>query len=160
MSKQSSSGGMNSLLGVGSRYEGTGHVEGTLRVDGLYQGGLDIDEVLVIGKTGEFVGDIRARDVVVSGRLRGTVQATGTVEFQRGCHFEGEVRTRTLVVEEGVFFQGNCRMDDGAGSTAELAAAERGSAAESRTLLDALPSPAPVAVSGAETPSPNGDPRR
>ena len=32
------------------------------------------------------------------------------VELQKGCRFEGDVETPIFVVEEGVFFQGNCRM--------------------------------------------------
>ncbi len=110
----SSSGAVNSLIGQGSRFEGTTRIEGTLRVDGMYQGAVEVGETLVVGKPGEFSGEVKARDVVVCGTLRGTIEATGVVELQRGCRFEGDVRTRTLIVEEGVFFQGSCQMDDAA----------------------------------------------
>jgi cytoskeletal protein CcmA (bactofilin family) len=111
MSRQQSSG-VSSLLGQGSRWEGAVRVVGTLRLDGSCEGTLDVGGMLVIGKTGEFAGEIRARDVVVCGRVRGTILATETVELQKGCHFEGDVHTRTFVVEAGVFFQGTCSMED------------------------------------------------
>jgi cytoskeletal protein CcmA (bactofilin family) len=110
--KRSSNGGINSLVGQGSRFEGVARVEGTLRVDGSWEGSLEVGDTLVIGKTGDFTGDIRARNVVVCGRVSGMITASESVELQRGCRFEGDVQTRTFVVEDGVFFQGNCRMSD------------------------------------------------
>jgi cytoskeletal protein CcmA (bactofilin family) len=111
-SKQPSNGGVNTLLGQGSSFEGLARVQGTVRVDGLFQGILEAGDAVMIGKSGELQGDVRARDVVVSGKLRGTISAKETVELQRGCHLEGDVHTRTLIIEEGVYFQGNCRMDE------------------------------------------------
>ena len=113
MHRQQAQGCVDSVLAQGSRFEGTAVVEGTLRVDGRYEGTLEAVEAVVIGKSGEFGGDIHARDVVICGSARGRITATGSVELQRGSRFEGDLQTRTLIVEEGVFFQGNCRMDDG-----------------------------------------------
>jgi cytoskeletal protein CcmA (bactofilin family) len=110
--KGRANGGINSLLGQGSRFEGTAKVEGTARVDGLWEGSLEVSDTLVVGKTGELTGDVRARHVVVSGRVVGTITATECVELQRGCRLEGDVRTRTFVVEDGVFFEGSCRMSE------------------------------------------------
>jgi cytoskeletal protein CcmA (bactofilin family) len=137
--KRQSNGGINSLLGQGSRFEGTARVEGTLRVDGVWDGALEVADTLVIGKTGEFTGEIRARNVVVCGRVNGTITATETVELQRGCRFEGDVRTRTFVVEDGVFFQGNCRMaEEGAeaGREEERASPEEDLLAPRASALD------------------------
>lgn len=108
------SDGPHSLLGQDSRWQGSAQVQGTLRVDGAFEGTLEVSKTLVIGKSGNLSGEIRARDVVVGGRVQGTIMATESVELQKGCHFEGDLRTRTFVVEAGVFFQGNCRMQDAA----------------------------------------------
>jgi cytoskeletal protein CcmA (bactofilin family) len=126
--KLHSTSAMQSVLGEGSRFDGTGRVAGMLRVDGSWEGALDVAETLVVGKTGVVSGDVRARNVVVCGRVIGTITATESVELQKGCRLEGDIQTRTFVVEEGVFFQGHCRMG------------EEG-AAEVESLLPPLPGP-------------------
>ena len=75
---------------------------------------MDVGEALVIGAAGSFTGEIRAHTVVVRGTVRGTILAAHSVELQRGARVEGDVHTRVLVVEEGVFFQGHCRMEEAA----------------------------------------------
>jgi cytoskeletal protein CcmA (bactofilin family) len=150
MAKQQQSSGITSLLGQGSSFEGAARLEGTLRVDGTYDGSVEVGETLVIGKPGAFRGDVQARDVIVCGRLQGTITASGSVELQAGCRFEGDLRTRTLIVEEGVFFQGNCRMDDG--EQGGHAGAEReGTAAEQKERRPERLEPAGVGLSS------NGD---
>jgi cytoskeletal protein CcmA (bactofilin family) len=119
--KLHSNSSMQSVLGEGSRFEGTARVAGLLRVDGTWEGSLDVGDTLVIGKTGEVAGDIRAKNVVVCGRVHGTITAAESVELQKGCRVEGDIHTRTFVVEEGVFFQGNCRMSEGAALESEAA---------------------------------------
>ncbi len=127
--KLHSNSGMQSVLGEGSRFEGTARVGGMLRVDGSWEGSLEVGETLVVGKTGVVSGDVRARSVVVCGRVNGTITATESVELQKGCRLEGDIHTRTFVVEEGVFFQGNCRMS------------EEGTTPDSENVLPPLPSP-------------------
>lgn len=108
--KHNSNSGMQSVLGEGSRVEGTSRIAGMLRVDGAWDGSIEVGETLVVGKTGEVSGDIRAKNVIVCGRVQGTISASDSVELQKGCRLEGDIHTRTFVVEEGVFFQGHCRM--------------------------------------------------
>ncbi len=103
--------GLNSLLGAGVECEGTARVEGTLRLDGAFHGSLEVGETLVIGPTGAFDGRARAREVVISGSFKGEVLGTEQVELQKGARMEGDVLTRSFVIEPGVFFQGNCRME-------------------------------------------------
>lgn len=103
--------GLNSLLGVGVDCEGSARVEGTLRLDGTFRGELEVGETLIIGQTGSFSGKASAREVVIGGRFQGEVLGTEQVELQKGARLEGDVLTRSFVVEPGVFFEGNCRME-------------------------------------------------
>jgi cytoskeletal protein CcmA (bactofilin family) len=155
------SNGINSLLGEGSSYEGTARVGGAVRVDGNWKGSVEVTETLVVGRTGVFTGDVHARDVIVCGRLVGTISATGSVELQKGCRFEGDVETPIFVVEEGVFFQGNCRMpreaETGyAESAAGAAAAVRtGDATISRAQARSEPALRDSAASAGNGPPPS-----
>ena len=111
MGKKSTSTGLDSLLGVGVDCEGNASVEGTLRLDGSYRGRLSVGETLIIGSTGSFEGRAVAKEVVVAGTFKGEVLGTERVELQKGARLEGDVLTRSFVVEPGVFFEGNCRME-------------------------------------------------
>jgi cytoskeletal protein CcmA (bactofilin family) len=127
------SNGINSLLGEGSSFEGTARVGGAVRVDGHWKGSVEVADTFVVGRTGVFDGQVHARDVIVSGRLMGKIHATGSVELQKGCRFEGDVETPIFVVEEGVFFQGNCRMPPEIAEAAEAASSDGPGDSISRT---------------------------
>jgi cytoskeletal protein CcmA (bactofilin family) len=86
-------------------------VEGTLRLDGAFHGTLEVGDTLIIGQGGSLTGRARARQVVISGRFEGEVLGTERVELQKGARMEGDVLTRSFVIEPGVWFQGNCRME-------------------------------------------------
>jgi cytoskeletal protein CcmA (bactofilin family) len=105
------SNGLNSLLGGGVECEGTARVEGTLRLDGAFRGNLEVGETLIIGSTGSFTGTACGRQVVIGGTFKGEVLGTELVELQKGARLDGDVLTRSFVVEPGVWFQGSCRME-------------------------------------------------
>jgi cytoskeletal protein CcmA (bactofilin family) len=111
MAKREVTTNLSSLLGAGVDCEGTARVEGTLRLDGTFRGNLEVGETLIIGPTGSFTGTACAREVVISGRFVGEVLGTEQVELQQGARLEGDVLTRQYIIEPGVYFQGNCRME-------------------------------------------------
>ncbi len=55
---------------------------------------------------------IVAVNAAIGGRMYGNVFASGKIELQRGSQLLGDIRTRGLVIEDGVVFQGNCQMGD------------------------------------------------
>jgi len=40
----------------------------------------------------------------------GNIEADDKLELQSGSRLEGDIRTKRLVIDEGVFFEGNCSM--------------------------------------------------
>lgn len=125
MTKKNHVNGLNSLLGAGVECEGTARVEGTLRLDGAFQGTLEVGDILIIGPTGTFTGRAHAREVVIAGAFQGEVLGTEQVELQKGARLEGDVLTRSFVIEPGVYFQGNCRMEFKESDAARLRGADR-----------------------------------
>ena len=109
--REGHSNGLDSLLGAGVDCQGTARVEGTLRLDGAFQGTLEVGDTLIIGQSGSFTGRARGRQVVVIGKVEGEVIGTERVELQKGARMDGDVLTRSFVIEPGVWFQGQCRME-------------------------------------------------
>lgn len=109
--REGHSNGLDSLLGAGVDCQGTARVAGTLRLDGAFQGTLEVGDTLIIGQSGSFTGRARGRQVVVIGKFEGEVIGTERVELQKGARMDGDVLTRSFVIEPGVWFQGQCRME-------------------------------------------------
>jgi cytoskeletal protein CcmA (bactofilin family) len=105
-------GKMNSIIGKGCKVNGTIDVQdGTLRIDGDFEGNVNCPGgTLVIGKGGKVQADIKVQSAVVGGTVNGNIDAKEKIELQAGSRLEGDIKTRRLVIDEGVFFEGSCKM--------------------------------------------------
>lgn len=106
------SAGVNTIIGEGTVLKGDVKVEGSIQVDGEFEGTIDAADTLVVGETGKVEGDATVANAVIGGKMYGNVFASGKIELQRGSQLLGDIKTRGLVIEDGVVFQGNCQMGD------------------------------------------------
>jgi cytoskeletal protein CcmA (bactofilin family) len=104
--------GVNTIIGEGTTLKGDVQVEGSIQVDGEFEGSIDATDTLVVGENGKVDGDATVANAVIGGRMYGNVFASGKIELQRGSQLLGDIKTRGLVIEDGVVFQGNCHMGD------------------------------------------------
>ncbi len=102
---------VNSIIGEGSEFKGEFKINGLLRIDGNFQGTIETDGKVLIGQTGCAVTDIKARLVVVGGSVRGNIFATERVIFLSTGVIRGNIITPSLIMEEGVKFEGNCTIN-------------------------------------------------
>jgi len=103
-------GSLNSILGQGCRVKGDIELQGTIRIDGKFEGQIKCPETLIIGKSGEVRADCTVKNAVIGGKLMGNIVASNKIELQTGSHVEGDIQTSRLVIDEGVFFEGTCKM--------------------------------------------------
>ncbi len=104
-------GKMNSIIGKGCKINGTVTIsEGTMRIDGEFEGNITCPDTLVIGKDGRVKAEIKVKSAVVGGTVVGNIEAKEKIELQAGSRLEGDIKTSRLVIDEGVFFEGNCKM--------------------------------------------------
>lgn len=99
-----------SILAQGCKFKGEVTASGTIRVEGELEGSINKPESLVIGKTGIIRGDVEVKNAIVGGKVYGNIIAENKIELQGGSHVEGDIKTRRLVIDEGVYFEGNCSM--------------------------------------------------
>jgi cytoskeletal protein CcmA (bactofilin family) len=102
--------GVNSILGEGSSFKGNVRIQGSMRVDGEFEGNLTVTESLIVGKSGTVKAEVEVGEAVVAGRVIGRIRATERVELQTGSRMEGDVFTQSFMIEDGVFFRGSCHM--------------------------------------------------
>jgi len=102
----------NTVIGVGSTLRGTLMVEGTLRVEGEFDGDLLNCDRLEVGPHGTVRVDVHVRDAYIEGQMHGSVQAEGRVVLLSGARVDGDLTCRRVVIEDGVHFTGRCLMVD------------------------------------------------
>ena len=102
---------LNTIVGQGTVLKGECSVKGTVRIDGVIDGSLKATGVAIMGKSGQVKGDLIVGNAIVGGVVEGSVMAEGRLELQSGARVEGDIKAKKLVVEEGVFFQGFCNME-------------------------------------------------
>lgn len=96
--------------GINLRGKLTG--SGGVRVEGAYEGEIELDGLLVIGQTGRVTcPQLRARHVIVAGALRGDILAE-KVEIRATGRVWGDVVTAAMSTEEGAFLRGQIRMEE------------------------------------------------
>ena len=98
---------VETVVGEGSRLEGTIVVEDGIRVDGLLTGKLEVGGSLRIGRSGEVAANIQCkRDVVVAGRVEGDLRCDGELRLEASAIVIGDVAAGVMVVEEGAVLKG------------------------------------------------------
>ena len=102
----------NTIIGLGSSLRGTLMVEGTLRVEGDFDGDLLNCERLEVGPHGCVRVDVHVREAYVEGQMHGSIQAEERVELLSGARMFGDLTCRRVVIEDGVHFTGRCLMAD------------------------------------------------
>jgi cytoskeletal protein CcmA (bactofilin family) len=101
---------INALLGKGSAFEGKLIFEGTVRIDGIFKGEIESSDNLVIGENASVKAEIRVNTILISGEVEGNIEAKTKVEIHAPGKMIGNIKTPSLIIEEGVIFEGSCRM--------------------------------------------------
>jgi len=79
--------------------------EGTVHIDGKFEGVILEADVISIGITGEVIGDIKANNLVVSGLLDGKIDCN-EVQILGTGKVIGQMRYNELIIEEDGKFEG------------------------------------------------------
>lgn len=108
--KQDSCGGrVDTVLAKDLRFKGFVETsEGSLRIDGYFEGEMYVGGDLIIGETGSVSGSVIAKNITIAGEVRGTIEARGKLELSPSAKVYADARMVFLVIEDGAIFQGQC----------------------------------------------------
>jgi len=103
---------VTSVLGPGVVWKGSLSGSGGIRIEGAFEGDIDLRGLLVVGETGRVTcNQIRAKTVIVAGAVRGDILAE-KVEVRSSGRVWGDVVTAAFATEEGAFLRGQIRMEE------------------------------------------------
>lgn len=104
--------GFYTMIGEGASFEGSVILPHAIRIDGAFKGKIDASEMLTIGNSGVVEADIKAKSIIIGGKLSGNILAAERIELESKASFIGDLQTRDLVINEGALFHGKCSMKE------------------------------------------------
>jgi len=99
-----------SVIGEDLTVEGNIISKGEVQLEGEVKGNVHCTS-LVIGDKALVEGGVVADDVIVRGRIIGSIRGH-RVTLQSSSHVEGDIFHQSLAIEQGAFFEGKSRRSD------------------------------------------------
>ncbi|MDR3725875.1 MAG: polymer-forming cytoskeletal protein [Terracidiphilus sp.] len=79
----------------------------SLFIDGKLEGSINLPgNRVTVGRNGQVVASITAREIVVLGKVRGNVTASDRVDIRADGALTGDVACARISIEDGAFFKG------------------------------------------------------
>lgn len=103
-------GSLYNALTHGSRIIGNIFAERDFRIDGEVRGDVQCNGKVVIGQTGSLNGKITCINAEIGGTVIGDIVVSESLTLRSTAVIEGDVRTKTLIVEPDAIFNGTCSM--------------------------------------------------
>jgi cytoskeletal protein CcmA (bactofilin family) len=103
-------GELSAFIDEASEIEGKYTFSGTVMINGKLRGEIQSNDTLIVGEKGVIHATIRAGVVLVSGEVVGNVVGLERVELRGTARVSGDIEAPIVVVDEGVMFDGHCRM--------------------------------------------------
>jgi cytoskeletal protein CcmA (bactofilin family) len=98
------------FLGSQTEFAGKLSFSGVVHLDGTFQGEIISRGTLVVGSESMIHAEIHSNVLKIAGEVHGNLTATEKIELYPPAKVYGNIRTPSLVVEEGVIFEGTCSM--------------------------------------------------
>jgi cytoskeletal protein CcmA (bactofilin family) len=98
------------FLGSQTEFMGKLCFSGVVHLDGTFRGEIISRGTLVVGSESVVHAQIHSHVLKIAGEVHGDLTATEKIELYPPAKVYGNIRTPSLMVEEGVIFEGTCRM--------------------------------------------------
>lgn len=123
---------LDTLIGSKTIFEGVLISNESICIEGTVKGKIECRGSVVVGQEGKVKADIIAENAFVGGQVNGNIKAKNRLEITSTGRVKGDIETASLVIAEGVIFEGSCHMVSGKG-------AESSSPADSKNMLKQSP---------------------
>lgn len=97
---------LEALIGHNTELKGEIISQGTLRIDGKFAGNITAEWV-ILGEDGSVTGNLKAKSVIIGGKINGNIIAEELIEIKHTGQLFGDIYTKKLSVAEGGIFEGH-----------------------------------------------------
>ncbi|MBI2900786.1 MAG: polymer-forming cytoskeletal protein [Planctomycetes bacterium] len=95
------------ILASDCSFKGEMSFEGSMRIDGRFEGKIGSKGRLAVGKGAHLTADVTVGQANIDGNLKGNIVAAERVELTSSAVVAADLRAPKLVVAEGATFVGN-----------------------------------------------------
>ena len=106
---------LDTLLGKNTQLKGDITFNGVLLLDGAINGSLlgsQPDDILTISETGMVDGKIEVANIIINGKVKGDIIASGKIEVASKANIEGNVYYHNIEMEAGSKINGQLIYQD------------------------------------------------
>ena len=100
------------ILEKDSSFKGEFKSESDFRVDGNFEGSIETNGKVVIGKNGRIEGTVVCSSADIEGAINGTIHVKDLLSIRSTGEVNGDVVMSKLVVESGAIFNAKSSMKD------------------------------------------------
>ena len=101
--------GFETVLGANSTLKGEFESQANVRLDGVFEGTLQIEGNVLVGETARITADIHAKNISIAGAVRGNVSGN-KIQLLRTGRVWGDISAAAITTEEGAFIDGKIAM--------------------------------------------------
>lgn len=100
---------IETVIGPNAYFRGDIQSDGGARIDGVFEGSIDITGNLIIGEGAKIVADVKANNISISGAVKGNVDGN-RVEILESGRVWGDLKVNSLLLNEGAYLRGQTQM--------------------------------------------------
>jgi cytoskeletal protein CcmA (bactofilin family) len=83
-----------------------------MTIEGSFKGSIiALSHQFTVGKKGRVEADVQAENIVIGGRMKGSVTAFNKVQITQTADFTGQIKARTIAIEDGAFLKASIELD-------------------------------------------------
>lgn len=99
--------GSTATIGPSMNIKGEIRSREELLVDGEVEGLLESQSLLTVGPNGKVRANIKAREVVIFGSVRGDVEVTEKIAIREQGSLIGNIKSAGISIDDGAYFKGS-----------------------------------------------------
>ena len=103
---------LDTFIGEGTKIKGEINFKGLISVNGTFDGKINSEGgTVVVNDKAKVKAEIKSSKVIVRGNFNGYVELEDKFEAYPPAVINGDIKAPTILMSEGVIFNGNCFMD-------------------------------------------------
>jgi cytoskeletal protein CcmA (bactofilin family) len=127
---------IETVIGPNAYFRGDIQSDGGARIDGVFEGTIDVTGNLIVTEGAKVIADIQANNVSIAGAIKGDIDGN-KVEILESGRVWGNLKVNSLLLNEGAFLRGQTTMQGDV--EPPLIEPPRESREEAATIVDVEP---------------------
>ena len=100
---------IETTIGPNTHFRGDIQSDGGVKIDGIFEGSIDVTGNLVIGEGAKVIAEVKANNISISGAIKGNI-AGNRVEILETGRMWGDLTINSLLLNEGAYLRGQTTM--------------------------------------------------